>query len=60
MCYIFGLNCCLQEIKIVKSDMDLWEKDSSSKSRAANSGKTFLRVITHYVEVILFQQLGEA
>ena len=68
MCCIFGLNCCLQEIKVDKSGTDLWKKDSSSKKRAADSGKknfelrdsTVFRkvplwVITLYVEVILFQ-----
>ena len=38
MCCIFNLNCCLEEIKIGKSGMDLWDKDSSSKKRAACSG----------------------
>ena len=37
MCCIFGFNCCLVEIKIVKSGMDVWQKDSSSKMMAVDS-----------------------
>ena len=38
MCCIFSFNCCLEEIKIDKSGMDVWEKDPLSKKRAADSG----------------------
>ena len=39
MCCISGFNCCLEEIKIDKRGIDVWQKDSSSKKRAADSGK---------------------
>ena len=34
----FGFDSCLEEIKIDKSGMDVWYKDSSSKKRTDDSG----------------------
>ena len=36
--FLMFINWCLEEIKINKSGIDLWEKGSSSEKIAADSG----------------------
>ena len=41
MCCIFSFNCCLEEIKIDKSGMDVWEKTHYLKRGLLVLGKYF-------------------